>query len=648
MPKMKVLNTFAFILFTFYFLNPASGETVTRIQEILNAKPDTNKVKSLSDLCWDYRFISADSALIFGEQALRLAKKINFTKGIAQAYNDMAIIFIDRANYRRASEYLDESMKIREQLYDLPGIASIYNKLGIIDQKQGRLKEALEHQISALKIYQKLGQDKWIGYCLNNIAIIHQNLGNLDKALEYHQKALEYRVKMKDELGEATSYGNMANLYSRMHDTISAIGYYEKALSLSRRLRNDELISGNLSNMANISLAQKDYDKAMKIYRESLEIRERLGDSKGISSTLSRIGTVYTETRQYKEAAKALNRSLSIAKNISVTEEELSALLGLAKLMALTNQLDSSFVLMKTYIASKDSVYDARIKQQILDVQSQYETDKLEQDLELVKKDKEFTEIRLVQRKTQIMLLIFVFISIIGAGIFLFYRHQARQKATANAERISEQELRMSAVFQAQEEERRRIAKELHDGVGQTISAIKMNYQSLAQKASENNLVIDFNKIGHMLDNAGKEVRSISHQMIPKELEQFGLVPAVEGMLNLNLEHSTVQYQFEHSGFEDRMGTHIELVLFRVLQELVSNVLKHSKASELNVQLVKLKSHVVLNVSDNGIGFDVEQKEKNGIGLLNIASRINGIKGHLHYESEPGSGTSVTIRTPIL
>lgn len=645
---MKVLNTFAFILFTFYFLNPASGETVTRIQEILNAKPDTNKVKSLSDLCWDYRFISADSALIFGEQALRLAKKINFTKGIAQAYNDMAIIFIDRANYRRASEYLDESMKIREQLYDLPGIASIYNKLGIIDQKQGRLKEALEHQISALKIYQKLGQDKWIGYCLNNIAIIHQNLGNLDKALEYHQKALEYRVKMKDELGEATSYGNMANLYSRMHDTISAIGYYEKALSLSRRLRNDELISGNLSNMANISLAQKDYDKAMKIYRESLEIRERLGDSKGISSTLSRIGTVYTETRQYKEAAKALNRSLSIAKNISVTEEELSALLGLAKLMALTNQLDSSFVLMKTYIASKDSVYDARIKQQILDVQSQYETDKLEQDLELVKKDKEFTEIRLVQRKTQIMLLIFVFISIIGAGIFLFYRHQARQKATANAERISEQELRMSAVFQAQEEERRRIAKELHDGVGQTISAIKMNYQSLAQKASENNLVIDFNKIGHMLDNAGKEVRSISHQMIPKELEQFGLVPAVEGMLNLNLEHSTVQYQFEHSGFEDRMGTHIELVLFRVLQELVSNVLKHSKASELNVQLVKLKSHVVLNVSDNGIGFDVEQKEKNGIGLLNIASRINGIKGHLHYESEPGSGTSVTIRTPIL
>jgi len=645
---MRVIFISAFVFFGCLLIQPVLGKSHEDIQRILKANPDTNKVKLLSDLCWDYRFVSADSALTFGEQALQLAKEIKFTKGIAQAYNDMAIIFIDRANYRRATEYLDESIKIREQLNDLPGIASIYNKLGIIDQKQGRLKEALEHQISALKIYQKLGQDKWIGYCLNNIAIIHQNLGNLDKALEYHQKALEYRIKMKDELGEATSYGNMANLYSRMHDTISAIGYYEKALSISRSLKNDELISGNLSNMANISLAQKDYDKALKLYRESLEIRERLGDSKGISSTLSRIGTVYTETHRYKEAAKILNRSLSIAKNISVTEEELSSLLGLAKLKALTNQLDSSFVLMRLYITAKDSVYDARIKQQILDVQSQYETDKLEQDLELVKKEKEFTEIKLQQRKTEIWLLIFVIISITGAGIFLFYRHQARQKAAANAERIREQETRMNAVFQAQEEERRRIAKELHDGVGQTISAIKMNYQSLVQKASENNLVTDFNKIGKMLDNAGKEVRSISHQMIPKELEQFGLVPAIEGMLNLNLEHSTVQYQFEHSGFEERIGSHIELVLFRVLQELVSNVLKHSKASDLNVQLVKVKSHVVLNVSDNGIGFDVEKKEKNGIGLLNIASRIDGIKGHLHYESEPGSGTSVTIRTPIL
>ncbi len=644
---MKVFITSAFIVCVLFQINPVFGNATKSIQELLNAKPDTNKVKSLSDLCWDYRFKSADSALIFGDYALKLAIEINYPKGIAQAYNDMAIIFIDKANFRRATELLEESLKIREKLNDLSGIASIYNKLGIIDQKQGRLKEALEHQISALKIYQQLNQNKWIGYTLNNIAIIHQNLGNLDKALEYHKKALEYRIQLKDILGETTSYGNMANLYARLKDTLSAVNYYEKALDLSRNLKNDELISANLSNISNIYMGRKDYAKALNLFTESLQIRERLGDSKGISSTLSRIGTVYSETGRYREAAKALHQSLKIAREISVVEEELSALLGLAKLKALTHQTDSSFILMRQYIALKDSVYDTRLKQQILDVQTQYETDKLEQDLNLVKKDKEVTEIKLQQRKTEIWLLIFVIISIIGAGIFLFYRHQQRQKAAINAERISEQETRMNAVFQAQEEERRRIAKELHDGIGQTISAIKMNYQSLSGKAVEKELAPDFEKIGKMLENAGAEVRSISHQMLPKELEQFGLVPAVEGMLSLNLENAPLKYQFEHSGFTERIGNQIELAMFRILQELISNVIKHSKANLLTVQLVKLKSHVVLNVTDNGIGFDVECQEKNGIGLLNIASRIDAIKGHLHYESEPGKGTSVTIRTPI-
>jgi len=644
---MKAFLSTTFIFYLFIQLSPIKGLSNDRVQNIMNAKADTNKVKILSDLCWEYRFKSTDSAMIFGQQALQLASQLNYQRGIAQAYNDMAIILIDKANFRSATNYLNEAMKIRQQMNDSLGIAALYNKLGIIAQKQGRLKDALQNQIDALKIYQDLKLEKYIGYSLNNIAIIHQNLENHEKALEYHEKALEYRIKLKDQEGEATSYGNMANLFSHMHDTVQAINYYEKALALSRELKKDELICANLSNIANIYMGRKEFNKALELFNESLRIKEKIGDPKGISSTLSRIGSVYTETGRFKEAAATLNRSLKMAENAVVLEEELSALLGLAKLKALTHQTDSSFILTRQYIALKDSVYDTRLKQQILDVQTQYETDKLEQDLYLVKKDKEVTEIKLQQRKTEIWLLIFVIISISGAGIFLFYRHQQRQKAMANAERIKEQEARINAVFQAQEEERRRIAKELHDGIGQTISAIKMNYQSLSGKAAEKELVPEFEKIGKMLENAGAEVRSISHQMLPKELEQFGLVPAVEGMLSQNLENAPLKYQFEHSGFTERIGNHIELAMFRILQELISNAMKHSKANLLTVQLVKLKSHVVLNVSDNGIGFDVGGQEKSGIGLLNIASRIDAIKGHLHYESSPGKGTTVTIRTPI-
>jgi signal transduction histidine kinase len=645
---MKVSGGFIVFIFFVIIINPVFGGVKDSLDQKLSAKADTSKVKVLSDLCWEYRFISADTAIMFGEMALKLAEDLKFPKGIAQAFNDLGIIYMDKANYRKATKYFGEAMKLREQLNDLPGQASLYNKLGIIDQKQGRLKEALQNQIAALKMYEQLGQDKWIGYSLNNIAIIHQNLGNLEKSLKYHEKGLEYRVKMGDEAGEANSLSNMANVYAKMYDTTRAIAYYEKALAISRQLKNEEYISAILSNMGNIYMAKKEFKKALTFYSESLEIRERLGDNKGISSTLSRMGSLYTEIGRYQDAAMALNRALEISKKILVIEEELSALLGLAKLKALTNQTDSAIILMKLYIATNDSVYSERIKQQILDVQSQYETDKLEQDLEMVKQEKQFTEIKLIQRKTQLWLLVFIIISMTGAGIFLFYRHQQRQKAAADAEKIRQQEARMSAVFQAQEEERRRIAKELHDGVGQTLIALKMNYHKLSFKATSRDLAQDLKRLHTMLDNASAEVRTISHQMMPVELEQFGLVPAIENLLKMNFENAPLQYHFEHSGFDNRISDQIELALFRILQELVSNVIKHAQATFLNVQLIKLKTHVVLNVSDNGIGFDVDATEKNGIGLLNIASRIDAIKGHLNYESAPGTGTSVTIRIPLV
>ena len=624
-----------------------AGGITAHLQELIHAKEDTLKVKLLSDLCWEYRFVSTDSALIFGSMALRLADKLNFSKGVAQALNDIGIIYIDKADYKKATENLHKSMKIREQLNDRLGMASLYNKLGIIDQKQGRLKEALENQIAALKIFRELGQDKWIGYTLNNIAIIHQNLGNLEKSLGYHKSGLEYRLKMKDITGEANSYSNMANVYAKMRDTTLSLFYYEKALSLSRNLKNGEYISANLSNMGNIYMAKGDFQRAIHLFSESLEIRERLGDSKGISSTLSRLGSVLTETGRYHEASAALIRSLTIARKISVVEEEMSAMLGLARLKALTHQPDSAIVLMKQYITTRDSVYNEQIRQQILDVQNKYENEKLEQDLQLIKKENEFAEIRLSQRKTQIWLLVFIMISMTGAGIFLFYRNRQHQKSMAATEKLVQQEARMKAVFSGQEEERRRIARELHDGIGQTLSAIKLNYNILTVKSANSIHSSDFNQIEKMLDIAYGEVRTISHQMMPKELEQFGLIAAVEGMLMVNLQKTPLKYQFEHNGFEERVGDQIELVLFRVLQELLSNVIKHSQANLVNVQLLKLTSHVVLNVSDNGVGFDVETHEKKGIGLLNIAGRIDGIKGHLRYESFPGTGTSVTVRTPI-
>lgn len=637
-----------FLIFYFFVLTGLKANQVTdSLELLLQTTHDTNKVILLSDLCWEYRFVSAEKALDYGSQALELSKELNYQKGTAQAYNDMGIVYIDQGKYSTAIEFFNESMLIRSNLKDSAGIASLYNKIGIVYQKQGKLKDALENQIEALKIYEALKQDLWIGYCLNNIAIVHQNLENLNKSMEFHLRALGYRKKMGDVYGEAGSYGNIANVYVKQKDTTSAIEYYEKALVTFRKINNEEGISIMLSNLGNIYLARDQNTKALELLQESLDIRERLGDKKGIASSLIKIGEAYTNQSKFKQASKTLFRGLNIARDISVLEEEVAVYLVIAKMYALQYQLDSAFYYTNHYIKLKDSVYNMRLNQQIIDVQAKYETEKIERENELLESQVELTESKLRQRRTEIWLLIFVIISITGAAIFLLYRRRQKQKEALDAAIIKHNEKQLKAVLEGQEIERRKIARDLHDGVGQTLAGIKLNWEGLAGSMKSHENFNDLEKLSGMLDGAAVEVRTISHQMMPKELEQFGLITALESMLNNSLNKNKIDFSLEHFGIIERLPAQIELSLFRISQELISNIIKHAVATKINFQIMQRNEFYVFIASDNGKGFNPQFQKSKGIGLMSIESRVQSMNGSLNIESNEGDGTIFTIRIPV-
>ena len=644
---MKIAGIILVTILTFVLTGLKANQVTDSLESLLTTTEDTNKVKILCDLCWEYRFISADKSLDYGSKALVLSEKIGYDKGVAQSYNDMGIIFIDQSKYSKAISYFENALAIRKKQNDLPGISALYNKIGIVYQKQGKLKEALKYQIEALIIYDSLGQARWVAYSLNNIAIIHQNLGNLDQSLVYHERALAQRINLNDEYGEGMSYGNIGNVFVKMHDTIQAIGYYEKALEIFKKLNNDEAISIQLSNLGNIYLAKGQSKKAIGLLRESLDLREKISDKKGISSSLVKLGEAYTNLNNYDAAAKALYRGLRMAKEAQVVDEEMAAYLVLAKLYALQDQLDSAFALTAQYIDLKDSVYDQRLKQQIVDVQVKYETEKMERDMELLSSKNQLNEARLQQRRTEIWLLTFVIISVTGLSIFIYFRRKQKQKEAMDLALIKHNTLQLKAVIDGQEEERRRIARELHDGVGQKLAGIKLNWESISSGMKENEKYWELKEMAGLVDNAAGELRTISHQMMPKELEQFGLVPAVESMLYNNLKNTNIQYSFDHLGIEKRLPQLIELNLFRITQELVSNTIKHANANNLNIQLLKRQNNVVLIAEDDGCGFEVTDIDGLGIGLMNIESRVKSINAHLDIESELNKGTTIRVRIPV-
>lgn len=210
---------------------------------------------------------------------------------------------------------------------------------------------------------------------------------------------------------------------------------------------------------------------------------------------------------------------------------------------------------------------------------------------------------------------------------------------------ISEQEKGIEAVFFATEEERKRIAKDLHDGVGQQLSALKRGFEELTDRLHKDDKSAAKN-IQSLLDQTARETREISHQMMPKSLTELGLLPAMEDALNNAFRPTSISFEFEHFNVKERYSENIELAIFRIFQELVNNIIKHSRATLVNVQLFENQTNLILLVEDNGNG--IGDMDKEGIGILNIKSRLSALNGRFNIESEDDSGTAATVVIPCL
>ncbi|TSD62991.1 sensor histidine kinase [Inquilinus sp. KBS0705] len=233
---------------------------------------------------------------------------------------------------------------------------------------------------------------------------------------------------------------------------------------------------------------------------------------------------------------------------------------------------------------------------------------------------------------------------------YLYYRFYSLKKQTLlQAEIILQQEIVTKRIIAAEENERRRIAADLQDGVGQLLSTTRMNLDTLMERIKTNqpdNHLLAVNTMA-IVDEGCNEVRAIAHQMMPGVLLKAGLVAALRDFLN-KLESQKLKIVFETSGWDERINNNTEIVLYRVIQETVNNVIKHAGASQLDVQLIMEDDEISVTIEDNGKGFDhYAEKKFEGIGLKNMITRVEYLKGTVDISSSPGKGTLVAILIPL-
>jgi two-component system, NarL family, sensor kinase len=237
-----------------------------------------------------------------------------------------------------------------------------------------------------------------------------------------------------------------------------------------------------------------------------------------------------------------------------------------------------------------------------------------------------------------------IFIAFI-TGLFLFI-FQYRKKIILHEK--EKQLLALNSILKGQDEERNRMAKDLHDGVGSMLSGIKLSLSALSSnlQMAENEKRV-FNKSFTQLDSAITELRRVAHNMMPEALLKFGLKEAIQDYCDDINETNTVKIKYAFIGNLPGNDKNLDLILYRIIQELTSNIIKHAAAKNILIQVNRHAKGITLVVEDDGKGFNPAEKAK-GAGLSNIQSRVDYLKGSCEIQSEAGSGTSVTVEIPLV
>ncbi|GAA4346388.1 hypothetical protein GCM10023185_00780 [Hymenobacter saemangeumensis] len=615
---------------------------------------DTHGTKALVTLMYNFLYNDTAQAGRYGRQAAKLALALNDQQRLARAYYNLATLAamegrLDESvrrhlvsaryflavgnplwaghNYANAGNRLsstgrfEEAMRLslrglqlREAAHDTAAVADSYGNIGQIYLEQQNLPAAQKAYEESLRGWQQAGVTPYVVRCLNHLAIIHRDAGRLDRARRYVAQGLQ--TAGADSLAAASLLLTLAVLEQHQ-------GRWAAALPLLRR------VEANYQRQPPGRITPQ-----------------------GQADLFSIIGESLTKTRQLGQAAPYLRKALALARASNARQEESDALSGLANLAEAQGDFRAAFEYHRRHAALNDMLRAEAATRSVADIQTRYETEKKDARNRL-----QAAQLRTQQqiiRRQRLQLIGGLVIAALLAGLayLLYNRHRLQQKVALEQERQLEERQRATAVLDAEEAERRRIGADLHDGVGQLLSVVKLNVNALHEELGtrlDQDQARRFGDALDLVDESVREVRSISHNLLPNALIKRGLARAVREFLDKVQQPGRLRIRLETLGLEEtRLDPVVENALYRVIQELVQNIVKHAQASEMDLQLIRHEHELTLLVEDNGVGFSPDELGPDaGIGLRNIESRVAYLGGALHLDGRPGRGTTVTATIPL-
>ena len=615
------------------------------VDSLLNqSKIESNlarKAELLNRVAFMYRDIQLDSALIYSGQATDLAKKSGNDTVWARSYVIRGIIQDELGDLDEALVCADSAIYVTERLKFPDMMMAAYSTKAKIKRFQNEFATALTYYFKALEQAELSKDPNLIAKCYTNLGIFYVTKKDLKLAEENHLKALEIRQKLPPSLELANVYENLGILNRDQEKYAEALNYYFKSLDIYKEKDDSSSIAFSYNDIGAAYSFMGNVEKAEKYLLESIAIRKRINEVSELAYTLNYLGENYERKGNFKLAEFYLKEALKTATENNFLKQRRESLESISNFYERNKMYDSAFYYSKMHRLFKDSLLQQDNEETIAKLTTKFQTAKKEKIIEQQKTD-------LNRRKYLIWALSLFSLLILVLAWTFYQRYKLNQQKKLQETIMEQQDMATKAVLEAEENERHRIAADLHDGIGQLLTAARLNMEALSEKlviSNENERII-YDKALSLVDESCKEVRNVSHNIMPNSLIKFGLGNAIKDFIE-KIESKQLSINLNIVGLNTPLDSKIELILYRVLQEAINNVIKHAKANQLDICIERDEDGLRITIEDNGIGFNkADMVKANGIGMKNIIARIEFLKGELDIDTKPGRGTLLAIFIP--
>ena len=447
-------------------------------------------------------------------------------------------------------------------------------------------------------------------------------------------------LNLKDDEQIAGAYINVGNCYFNQYDANNALDNYKKAEKISIKTNNLENLSFVYNNIGSVYIEDKgDTIQGVNYLKKSIDIRTQLKDLNGLIFSYNNIANIYIGLKKFELAEENIIKAKQYAIEANNKRELTESFRLLSYLNESKNDYKQALHFHKLYLKQKDSLINEKNNKDVKELDIKYQTEKKEK--QILQQQAE------VKQKNIWLLLISSFVII---GFILFRNFRAKAKLQKEQLELENKLLEEQSNYKIQEQ-RLDISRELHDNVGSQLTFIISILDNLKSSSVQFDDAID-KKIDTLTNFANKSISELRDTIWVLNSKQLSLSELKYRMLNFIKDAGesvgTIRFQFDFDIQNDvQLSSKQAINLYRILQEIVNNAIKHANAKDISVSISQIENELQIKISDNGIGFDYESKKKKSFGLTNIQNRVQEVNGSLQVESNEAKGTNYSITVKL-